>query len=168
MQHYQEKHMNEVTRPINEENEKAIREAFATLQATLASVMGASAPHKDQYSLVGSKVTEFLTGCDKYRRETALNSLRGQVLVIAKDAVSAKRNERDAFNAELAKIENPAFRAIVAKSMPATDHVVIPLASFVGIFPSGTDTATMRVALQAIGMKLTGPTDNMGVRLTVA
>jgi hypothetical protein len=159
--------MDQINRPCNEETEGKIRAALATLHTVLAEAMGNTVPAKNQYDLIARTAGNIVVGCDKYRRETALNSLRNGVLVIAKDAVSAKRAEKEAFEATLSECP-AAFHEIVRKASPSFDHVVIPLASFTSVFPTGTDTATMRVALQAIGMKLTGPTDNMGVRLTVA
>jgi thymidine phosphorylase len=158
--------MDQINRPCNEETESKIRAALATLHTVLAEAMGNTVPAKNAYELIARTAGNIVVGCDKYRRETALNSLRNGVLVIAKDAVTAKRAERAVFESEIAAL--PAkFQAACRKEQGDMDHVVIPLASFTSVFPTGTDTATMRAALQAIGMKLQGPTDNMGVRLSV-
>jgi hypothetical protein len=159
--------MNPITnRPCSESTEVALRAAMSTLHAVIAEAVGQGAPAKDQYELTAKLAASTLNGCDRYKRDQALNSLKSAVLVIAKDAVSAKRAEKEAFEVTLSECP-VAFREIVRKATPSFDHVVIPLASFASAFPQGTDVATMRSGLQSIGCKLQGPTDNMGVRLAV-
>jgi hypothetical protein len=159
--------MIEVTKRVcSEETENKLRAAMSTLHAVIAEAVGQGAPAKDQYELTAKLAASTLNGCDRYKRDQALNSLKSAVLVIAKDAVSAKRAEKEAFEASLNTVPE-AFKAIIRKASPSYDHVVIPLASFASAFPQGTDVATMRSGLQSIGCKLQGPTDNMGVRLSV-